>query len=100
MSKAEPKRAKRNIIPFYSALEEKLSSDDCILPTLLSFKEVCAYLGLGHTIVSKMIQTGELPSTRARNRIRVYAADIKRYLDQRKTGCNRMHEEDEYDDMG
>lgn len=78
----------KKVIPFDSSVEEKIaqSSTEIILPPLLSFEEVCEYLGLGHTIVSKMIQTGEIPSTRARNRIRVFATDLRAYLESRRTG--------------
>jgi excisionase family DNA binding protein len=76
----------KKIVPFSTKLVEKLeeSQNDMILPPLLSFEEVCEYLGLGHTIVSQMIKKGEIPHTRARNRIRVYATDLKEYLDKRR----------------
>lgn len=78
----------KKIIPFSTNLAEKLdeSKPEAILPPLLSFEEVCEYLGLGHTIVSAMIKKGEIPHTRARNRIRVYATDLRLYLDSRKVG--------------
>ena len=73
------------IIEFDISTEEKMQKlQDIILPPLLSFKEVCEYLGLGHTIVSDMIAKGEIPSTRARNRIRVFATDLRDYLDSRR----------------
>ena len=73
-------------MPYNSTLNEKMemSINDMILPPLLSFKEVCDYLGLGHTIVTQMIQTGEIPSTRARNRIRVFATDLRQYLESQR----------------
>lgn len=78
----------KKIIPFTASPAEKLdeSKSELILPPLLSFNEVCEYLGLGHTIVSKMIKIGEIPHTRARNRIRVYATDLRAYLDSNKIG--------------
>lgn len=78
----------KKVVSFNSNLAEKIEAieqDTMILPPLLSFQEVCDYLGLGHTIVSKMIQSGEIPSTRARNRIRVFATDLMVYLESRKT---------------
>ncbi len=59
-------------------------SKKAYLPKLLSFQEVCEYLGLGRAIVSKMIQTGELPSTRARNRIRVCEVDLLAYIEKNR----------------
>jgi len=75
-------------IPFETSLNEKIemSQNTMILPPLLSFNEVCEYLGLGHTIVSDMIKKGEIPHTRARNRIRVFATDLRAYLDGRRVG--------------
>ena len=74
------------LVSFDAEAAEKidLSINDMILPPLLSFQEVCEYLGLGHTIVSEMIRKGEIPHTRARNRIRVYATDLRAYLDSRR----------------
>ena len=75
------------IISFKTNLAEKLEKaqqPEMILPPLLSFQEVCDYLGLGHTIVSDMIKKGEIPHTRARNRIRVFATDLRAYLESRR----------------
>ena len=63
------------------------------LPTLLSFKELCEYLGLGSTAVNSMLRKGELPYTRAKNRIRVYASDVKQYLDDRMVNKGGKHEQ-------
>ena len=79
----------KNVIPFTARIEEKLeigSRPEPILPPLLSVEEVCTYLGLGRTIVTEMLRKGEIPHTRARNRIRVYATDLRAYLDSRKIG--------------
>ena len=87
----------KKVVPFNSNLAGKIEEpeqDSTILPPLLSFQEVCDYLGLGHTIVSKMIQTGEISSTRARNRIRVFATDLRAYLEKnRKLNGSENYEE-------
>lgn len=84
------------VIAFTADIEDKMSPaiPVMILPPLLSFEEVCQYLGLGHTIVSEMIKNGEIPHTRARNRIRVYATDLRAYLDSRRfTGLSNNEAE-------
>jgi len=55
-----------------------------ILPPLLSVREVCKYLGLGETKVREIIKKGELPHTRVRSRIRVFATDLREYLEQNR----------------
>lgn len=54
------------------------------LSPLLSIPEICQYLSLGKTVVYEMIQNGEIPHIRIRNRIRVSADDLKKYLEDNK----------------
>lgn len=54
------------------------------LPTLLSVEEVCEYLGLGKTTVYEMTRTGELPSIKIRNRIRISSEDLREYLESNR----------------
>jgi excisionase family DNA binding protein len=56
------------------------------LPPLLSIPEVCAYLGLGQTVVREMIRKGEIPHIRIRSRIRVSADDLQRYVERNRAG--------------
>ena len=75
----------KKIISFNTSVAEKIESStpEMTLPPLLSFKEVCDYLGLGHTTVNDLIQKGEIPVRRvAKNRIRVLATDLRKYIDR------------------
>jgi len=77
----------KKIVDFTTNAEEKLEKieyHESILPPLLSMKEVCDYLGLGQTVVTDMINKGEIPATKARNRIRVFATDLRAYLESRR----------------
>lgn len=79
----------KTVIPFKESIEKKLelgTIPDPVLPPLLSFQETCEYLGIGHTTLNDMLRTGELHYTRVRNRIRIFATDIRAYLDSRKSG--------------
>ncbi len=60
---------------------DKITDKDRILPPLLSIVEVCEYLHLGETKVREMIRLGEIRHTRVRSRIRVFATDLRAYLD-------------------
>lgn len=73
-----------NIVPFSSSVGEKANAKVDILPALLSVDEVCEYLGLGKTTVYEMTRTGELPSMKIRNRIRIASTDLKEYLNEKK----------------
>ena len=78
----------KKIVPFETILEEKLevAQGEMVLPPLLSIYEVCDYLGLGRTLVSEMLRKGEIPHTKIRNRVRIFATDLRAYLDKRKVG--------------
>lgn len=76
-----------NIVPFNTIVKKKMEATAChdvYLPSLLSIKEVCAYLGLGMTTVREMIERREIPHIRIRSRIRVSAKDLKEYLENNR----------------
>lgn len=74
------------IIPINSATAENLEVKqlESILPPLLSIQEVCDYLSLGQTKVREIIRKGEIPHTRVRSRIRIFATDLRDYLEQNR----------------
>lgn len=76
----------KKIIPISNKTNEKMDSVDSnqLLPPLLTLTEVCEYLGLGQTKVYEMIRTCEIPSIKVRNRIRVLATDLRKYLDDNR----------------
>lgn len=76
----------KKLVAFNSPVEEKLNSADTTLSPLLSIEDLCAYLGLGKTIVYEMISKGEIPHIRVRSRIRVTAADLLEYLNKNREG--------------
>lgn len=73
-----------NVVPFNSNTSEKVecAENDMILPPLLSIKELCEYLGLKETTVRGLIRTGEIPHIRIKGSIRIFATDVRAYLEK------------------
>ena len=53
-------------------------------PTLLSVEQAAESLGISRPLVARMIASGELPSLRIGRRRLIDAADLARWVDDRK----------------
>lgn len=60
--------------------DQNITIEDPVLPALLSMKELCKYLGLGRTTMTYMLQRGEIPHIKIKGKIRVFATDLREYL--------------------
>jgi excisionase family DNA binding protein len=70
--------------------EEALTGDSGLRPKerrnleLLSVAEVCQELGMGKSWVHRRLRSGEIPSVRLGNNIKVKREDLQEYIERRR----------------
>lgn len=62
------------------------------LPNLLTSKELQKYLKLGRCKIQELLQSNQIPNFKIDNQYRVYATDLKEWMDELKR--ERQEEQD------